>query len=408
MTRAGLYRDQLESLDASLSMGERFFVGHLLDHARLTQRDKAMIKTHAVKEDENSITGAMMELSAELEGEAGFPIGQAEAQLVGAQGEEHLVQRSVVFFKYRKDKPALAAEIADLKAATNVSAEAILEEGMGDESCKEPEGVPMDVLHAEHEALALQHKAKQKIAEVKKMRNFYRKPDGVSKKGGKKCFVCDEAGHFARDCPKVKAALATNPVLVAAPTTKSQEEADREWGLLEELCHQRKDKDIPASAAYMVLMAVQVVGNGQSNHSLKSSMGAPSDTWWNMKELAKRVILDLGSMRNVVGVQWANDVFEGWRRHRRWFRVCQRKRFFGLGMVTHLKVGIVCNWKLRSVESECCWHSVRLVVHVRPCSPNNRTPSWASNLTHPITLCPLESSRSRIMVFKKLRQVTIR
>ena len=96
ITRAGLYRDQLEGLDSALSMGERFYVGHLLDHCRLTRRDKAMIKTHAVTEDEVSIVGAMMELSSELEGEPGFPIGQSEAQLSGSQGEEHLVQRGVV------------------------------------------------------------------------------------------------------------------------------------------------------------------------------------------------------------------------------------------------------------------------------------------------------------------------
>ena len=114
ITRAGLYRDQLQGLDASLSMGERFFVGHLLDHARLTRRDKAMIKTHAVQEDEMSITGAMMELSAELEGEQGYPIGQAEAQISGAQGEEHLVQRGVLGYRYKKDKQALIAEMADV------------------------------------------------------------------------------------------------------------------------------------------------------------------------------------------------------------------------------------------------------------------------------------------------------
>ena len=53
ITMAGLYRDQLESLDASLSMGECFFVGHLLAHPSLTRRDKAMIKTHAVNQDES-------------------------------------------------------------------------------------------------------------------------------------------------------------------------------------------------------------------------------------------------------------------------------------------------------------------------------------------------------------------
>ena len=52
ITRASLYRSQLEGLDSSLSMGERFYIGHLLDHSRLTRRDKAMIKTHAAVETE--------------------------------------------------------------------------------------------------------------------------------------------------------------------------------------------------------------------------------------------------------------------------------------------------------------------------------------------------------------------
>ena len=37
-----------------------------------------------------------------------------------------------------------------------------------------------------------------------------------------------------------------------------------------------------------------------------------------MKELARKVILDLGCMRNVVGVEWANDVIEEWKQHDRW------------------------------------------------------------------------------------------
>ena len=101
-------------------MGERFYVGHLLDHARLTRRDKALIKTHAAAETESAITSAMMELSAELEGEGGFPIGQAEAQLSGAQGEEHLVQRGVVGFRYKKEKPPLIAEMNEMETATNL------------------------------------------------------------------------------------------------------------------------------------------------------------------------------------------------------------------------------------------------------------------------------------------------
>ena len=68
ITRAGLYRDQLAGLDDSLNMGEKFFVGHLLDHARLTRRDKALVRTHAIDEGEVAVTGAMMELRQNWKG----------------------------------------------------------------------------------------------------------------------------------------------------------------------------------------------------------------------------------------------------------------------------------------------------------------------------------------------------
>ena len=44
---------------------------------------------------------------------------------------------------------------------TNMSAEAISEEGVGEESCQELKNSPMDVVHAKHEALALQYKARR-------------------------------------------------------------------------------------------------------------------------------------------------------------------------------------------------------------------------------------------------------
>ena len=334
ITRASLYRDQLAGLDASLSMGERFFVGHLLDHAKLTRRDKAMLKTHAGDESEGGITSAMMELSGELEGEAGFPIGQAEGQLSGAQGEEFMVQRGVMGFRFpRKEKAALAAEVNDMETATQMSfaMEPVLEE-QGEESVDEGDAaLPSDVLHAEHEALALQYKARQKMAEVKKLRNFYRKGEDGKKTKLVKCFVCDEPGHIARDCPKVKGTLnPSNQVLVTSSSTPSKTDAEAaEWDLLASLCCVTEESPNKDRAVYMVQRGAWM-GEVDDGQSFNTGV-VPHEAWWNMQELAKKVILDLGCMRNVVGVKWATDVIEAWKSNQRWFKIVPEAEVFRFG-----------------------------------------------------------------------------
>ena len=78
VTRGSIYRTQLQALDHEMQMGECFYMGHLLDNAKLTRKDKVMVKTRAGSDYEEDITNAMIELAPELEGESGYPIGSSE------------------------------------------------------------------------------------------------------------------------------------------------------------------------------------------------------------------------------------------------------------------------------------------------------------------------------------------
>ena len=346
ITRGNLYRVQLMGLDVSLAMGDKFYVGHLLDHAKLTRRDKAMVRTRAGEENEDSVTAAMLELGNELEGEPGFPIGASEPNVAGGNGEEHLLQRygnAINNGRFRKDtKQAL---MADVSSETEVED---LESRLG-EVCAESvdEDVPADLAEAEREAFALHYKAKHRMAEVKKLRNYYKRdardPEERRKQIAEKmkdtnCHNCGERGHWARECPRPKpqvqqafiagasrpkSSFQKSPHMKPIPETPVVEEAD-EWDLLVSLCTGHKVSPSEHSEVYMALpcsagRVESVEGNAQH------------DVLWSLAELRSAVILDLGCMKSVAGVQWANQLIERWSQHGRWLRVLKEKETFRFG-----------------------------------------------------------------------------
>ena len=246
ITRAYIYRVQLQALDESLAMGERFYVGHLLDHARLSRKDKAMVRTRSACETEQEVTSAMLDLASELEGEHGYPIGLSEPNMAGHQGEEFLVQKSST---YRRPTAPRAALLAMGDHAEELDETMSTEAGDGSESVDE-EAIP-ELIEAEKEAYALQFRAKQRMAEVKKMRHFYQKRDPEERKRElaekmkeTHCHTCGEKGHWSRECPKKRA----QQVLMASNAGKPQTarpkqraalqgipegiQADQEWDLL--------------------------------------------------------------------------------------------------------------------------------------------------------------------------------
>ena len=91
--RAEIYRKENETSPA-YKVGSKFYVGHLLDAAKLTKRDLALVKAASggTLEDEDMVTAALMDLAEQLEGQHGCPIGRGEPTL--DQEDKYLVQKA--------------------------------------------------------------------------------------------------------------------------------------------------------------------------------------------------------------------------------------------------------------------------------------------------------------------------
>ena len=314
VTRGQLYRTQLVALDEAMQMGECFFIGHLLDGARLTRKDKVMIKTKAGIDREEEVVNAMVELAPELEGEPGFPIGGSEPNIAARQGEELLVQRGEKYGLPGKkevnmvdyDNP-FGEELFDVEE----------EDGHVEEEMDPPE-----LVHAAHEAFAMHHKAKQRIMEIKKLRQYFRKPDPderrrmlQEKMKTSPCHRCGQLGHWSRECPQKSNGTG---LAVSKPSGSSPPNVEDEWSTLVALCKQ--PQAVSAPGAYKERFAGVAFAGVAAFQSL-----------WCSQELHLRVIVDLGCVKSVVGVEWMNSLVKEWKKSDRWFRVQPEDESFQFG-----------------------------------------------------------------------------
>eukprot|EP00435_Cladocopium_sp_Y103_P012273 s3261_g3.t1 len=344
ITRGNIYRNQLLGLDSTLEMGERFYVGHLIDHARLTRRDKALVRTRAGEDTEEAVTNAMVELAAELEGEQGCPIGASEPNVAGANGEEWLVQRPGGQGGYAgkkfMGKAALGAETVGEFGEEDVEHDET--DDVGEESVDGD--MPVEIMEAEKEAYAMHFRAKQKMAEVKKLRQYYKKDNNnderrralAEKIRTSACHNCGEVGHWSRECPKAakahQACVATKAMnkksVKKAPSSlegipeQPAGQQDHEWDLLVSLCSSNFGENSSGETA-RVYMAGPC---GVSKHEDEAH-----DVMWCVQELRNAVILDLGCLKSVTGTKWINQLLQRWKEANRWFKVHPEKEVFRFG-----------------------------------------------------------------------------
>ena len=317
-----------------------------------------------------------MELACELEGEPGYPVGMSEPNIAW-NGEEWLLQRGEHRNRFQGQGSGRNVIGAPGSRAARQSFAADWEEASENPVFEEGEDLdegdmPPELLMRENEAFGMQHKAKQKIAEVKKLRQYYRKPDNDAKRKAlaeqmkvNPCHNCGELGHWSRECPLPPKASATHagPKAQQAFVARAramkpvlEEPADREWDLLLSMCSRgpQSSSDVsvgprPAHKGHQRHDVHHVVRHvGLSMNEIEGY-----EVMWSVQELAFKIILDIGCMRSVAAVHWANLLVSRWKEEGRWFHVEPERETFKFGgeevLVSRFRVSFVGSFAGRPV-----------------------------------------------------------
>ncbi|CAL1140460.1 unnamed protein product [Cladocopium goreaui] len=369
INRVEIYRRENQSSPA-YQVGSQFYVGHLMDAAKLTKRDQALIKAACggTLEDENLVTNAIIDLADQLEGIHGCPIGRGEPTL--DHEDKYLVQKAGVrrkkrFFGRRRFRDTLMAILEDDENLEEDGDEDAILEGMGEESMDEDEE---DMTFFGGKIFAQEYKARNRVREIKKMRQYFQKEANGG--GGntrdreqvrkwvkeqqktEPCFICRQLGHWSQEYPyRNKAPVhASN---VTFPVAMAQSESD--WAYLK-AC-------VQSDAQYKGSMRPQP-GHFPSCQFMVETPNEIHDICWSLTELGDKMILDLGCMKTVAGTAWVNPVVKRWKEEGHFVKVVPESESFRFGdghvnqsrfaIILHVSIATIpCLLRISVVAGSC-------------------------------------------------------
>jgi len=217
------------------------------------------------------------------------------------------------------------------------------------------------------EIYAQEYKARNRVREIKKMRQYFQKEangggnvkdrDQVRRwvkeqQKTEPCFICRQLGHWSQECPyRNKAPVhASN---VTFPVAMAQSEAD--WAYLQ-AC-------VKSDAQYKGRLGL--IGKEHvSCQFMVDSSNEVHDICWSLTELGDKMILDLGCMKTVAGTAWVNPVVQKWKEHGHFVKVVPESESFRFGdghvnqsryaVILHVSIATIpCLLRISVVAGSC-------------------------------------------------------
>ena len=347
-------------------------------------------------DDEDLVIAALMDLAEQLEGQPGCPIGKGEPTL--DHEDKYLVQKansatlaspstapeSRTFSTGRRGgggrrrfgrggrrfRDALMAILEDEEGQDDdLPDDEPFGDQMGEESLDEDEDDPTsfappsaqvfetstsaqtstapssatstassslssDVCMAE--IYAQEYKARNRVREIKRMRQYFQKEAAGGPAGGGKdreqvrrwvkeqqktepCFICRQLGHWSQECPY------RNKAPIHATNVTFQTATEPNWDLLAQFAQpsaQYKERDGSFQGDPSRYFSSLTVNSEKMVHH---------DVCWSMQELGNKMILDLGCMKTVAGTTWINPLVTKWKQCNRYFKVVPEEESFRFG-----------------------------------------------------------------------------